>query len=188
MNYFERTLESLRLFGGRTALGLAMPTKENASKWLDRIENELSPENLCCDGELRGLALHNKHRELLAAQKHCRALIGDDVAKTFANQFSVDEGAKDGMNFLAAMLNIPTRRRRIQHPMIRQARRQRTHERESKLIAAVHQGFTIGARVLLTNGVRGTIVKINRTRVKVKAEDQRMWSVPPRCMELLKIR
>lgn len=192
MNYFEKTLNSLRIFGDRHAFGLSLPTKENATKWLDRIENELSPENLTCDGELRGLALHNKHRELLAAQKHCHLLLAKDVAAAYADQFSIDEGAKDGMDVLSGilgMLGTPRRgRRRLQHPMIRQARRQRTFERENKLIAAVQDGFTIGARVLISNGVRGTIIKINRTRVKVKGEDQRLWSVPPRCMTLLKVR
>ena len=35
---------------------------------LDAIEGELSPENLCCDGELRGAPLRAKHQMLLGAQ------------------------------------------------------------------------------------------------------------------------
>jgi len=188
MNYFEKTLAHLRLFGGVTALGLSLPTPQNASKWLDRIENELSPENLTCDGELRGAPLRAKQRELLDARATIHAMLGRDAAKTFTSTFP-DEGAKDGLDFLSAIVGVTRRgRRRIEHPMIRAAKRQRTRERESKLVEAVYAGFREGARVLISNGVRGTIVKVNRTRVKVKGEDNRMWSVPPRCMTLLKVR
>lgn len=65
MTYFERTLETLRLFGGKVAYGLTVPNAQNAKTWLDRIENELSPENLTCDGELRGSALRAKERDWL---------------------------------------------------------------------------------------------------------------------------
>lgn len=41
---------------------------------LDRIEGDLSPENLTCDGELRGHALKVKHRMLLGAQKELARL------------------------------------------------------------------------------------------------------------------
>jgi hypothetical protein len=55
---------------------MAIPTVENADKWLDRIENELSPENLCCDGELRGRPLAEKTRQLKLAQRYLFALKG----------------------------------------------------------------------------------------------------------------
>ena len=35
---------------------------------LEAIDCDLSPENLCCDGELRGAALKKKHARLLGAQ------------------------------------------------------------------------------------------------------------------------
>ena len=35
------------------------------------LENALSPENLTCDGELRGPALHKRARFLQAALKEC---------------------------------------------------------------------------------------------------------------------
>ena len=41
---------------------------------LEQIEGELSPENLTCDGELRGHALKVKHRMLLGAQKELARL------------------------------------------------------------------------------------------------------------------
>jgi preprotein translocase subunit YajC len=66
------------------------------------------------------------------------------------------------------------------------AKRERTQQRETKLVAAVQAGFRTGARILISNGTTGTIIKVNRTRVKVKGDDGRMWSVPPRCMTLVK--
>lgn len=65
------------------------------------------------------------------------------------------------------------------------ARRARRVERERKLVAAVVTGgFVNGAKVILRNGVKGKIVKINRSRFKVLATDGRMWNAPPSCMIL----
>jgi len=170
MNYFEKTLNHLRLFGGTYALGLSLPTKDNARKWLERIENELSPENLCCDGELRGAPLRAKERELLAAQKHCQSLLGLTGDNRFADQFSV----RPAVHPFDTALRVANRHFRAK----------RNSERRQKLHQAVMTGFTIGKRVILSNGHRGKIVKINTTRVKVQTDDNRMWSVPPRCMTL----
>lgn len=74
--YFERTLKHLELFGGRVAYGLTLPTLANADQWLERVENELSPENLTCDGELRGRGLQAKARDLREAHRYLLALKG----------------------------------------------------------------------------------------------------------------
>lgn len=66
--------------------------------------------------------------------------------------------------------------------MNRAFRRARTVARAAKLNDAVRDGFLVNTNVILSNGVRGRIVKINRTRVRVQATDGRMWSVPPGCM------
>jgi hypothetical protein len=170
MNYFDRQIQVNQMFGA--AMQLGRPTKHNAKQWIERIECDLSPENLSCDGELRGLALLRKRRELDAALQHCQNLLS----------VMPDEGAKDGDRFMGFADSFSLR------AQYNKARRDRTQQRESKLIAAVQDGFTVGARVLISNGTTGTIIKINRTRVKVKGDDQRLWSVPPRCMELLKVR
>lgn len=39
-----------------------------ARELLDMLENDLSPENLCCDGELRGAALRAKTKMLNEAR------------------------------------------------------------------------------------------------------------------------
>jgi len=187
MNYFEKTLEHLRLFGNKTGFGLTMPRPANARQWIERIENELSPENLTCDGELSSTQVSKKAAELNRALTHCQTLLG--ITAHRGGFISVDEGAKDGLSILDTILGgLSSRhRRRIQHPMFRQARQRRTEERMDKLNAAVGAGFTIGVRVRLSNGLRGKIVKINRTRVQVRTDDQKTWNVPPRCMELERI-
>ena len=38
------------------------------------LEGDLSPENLCCDGELRGKALADKSKRLRGAYKELQAL------------------------------------------------------------------------------------------------------------------
>lgn len=42
---------------------------------LDRLEGDLSPENLCCDGELRGKALQQKSKLLYGAKSELEALL-----------------------------------------------------------------------------------------------------------------
>lgn len=166
MNYFERTIARLTSFG---APGLTMPTAQNAGTWIDRIENELSPENLTCDGELPYAQVQAKKRELSAALAHCQALLGITLPSPQQTRTILTDAFREAY------------RVSVQH-----AKRTRTHERIQALTTALHQGFVVGVRVILSNGHRGRIVKINRTRVKVQTDDQRMWSVPPRCMELEK--
>lgn len=154
IKYFQKTIEIAAMFGDK----LQMPNKQNAYYWLERIEKSLSPENLSCDGELRGAQLNTKRNDLLAAKVHCLTIFGA----------------------------IPTVPDMSAYHLYQQAAEQRTADRQSKLRAAVSSGFSVGARIRINNGVLGTIIKINRTRVKVAGDDQRMWSVPPRCMTLAK--
>lgn len=193
MDYFHNTIQAHRIFG--PAMQLQMPTAKNAQEWIERIENDLSPENLSCDGELRGWQLSAKRRDLQDALRYCQNLLDPDREANdgnkfmqFAKQFSPmpDEGAKDGFAMMRQFM-VPRQSRGYRN-MFNSARRERTRSREIALNTAVNEGFKTGARVVLSNGVRGTIVKINRTRVVVNGEDQRKWSVPPRCMELLKVK
>lgn len=154
--YFERAKAMCEMF----KLEFKAPIASTAREWINQIENELSPENLSCDGELRGAALHRKRRELEEALHYCQTLAG-----------------------------LPSQRLMgydLAYGIARAARQHRTQQRVERLNQALHNGFLPGALVLLNNGVRGRIVKINRTRVRVKAEDGRLWSVPPPCMTLVK--
>ena len=44
-------------------------TPKDARELLDSLECDLSPENLCCDGELRGAPLKRKTKMLTEAKK-----------------------------------------------------------------------------------------------------------------------
>lgn len=61
--YFQKAIQWAAL----TKSHLEMPNKSNAQIWLDRIECELSPENLHCDGEISHSAAMKKARVLNAA-------------------------------------------------------------------------------------------------------------------------
>lgn len=157
MKYFEQQIQVAKMFGHT----LDMPNPQNAQQWIERLENELSPENLSCDGELSRSAVLRKSRILNEALNYTRSFA---TRSLLADQFTVRNWQRQ---FTAV-------------------RRQRTVERENTLVAAVQAGFHVGAMVQMSNGVRGQIVKVNRTRVRVKGEDRRMWSVPPRCMTLVR--
>jgi len=49
-------------------------TPEDKQHLLDKIEGDLSPENLCCDGELRGAKLQTKARMLNGAKAELEAM------------------------------------------------------------------------------------------------------------------
>jgi hypothetical protein len=49
-------------------------TYEDKILLLSRLEGQFSPENLCCDGELRGPALRAKTVMLLCAQAYLESL------------------------------------------------------------------------------------------------------------------
>jgi hypothetical protein len=59
---------------GRKPLDVKKPADRTALH--DALENALSPENLCCDGELRGRALQQKSAMLNGALRELRALEG----------------------------------------------------------------------------------------------------------------
>ena len=50
-------------------------TREQIVYLLDCLECDLSPENLCCDGELRGAALRKKERMLHGAKRELEAMV-----------------------------------------------------------------------------------------------------------------
>jgi hypothetical protein len=61
------------LFGGRQ-LDVNHLTPADRAQLHDELESALSPENLCCDGELHGRALQQKSRMLNGAHRELRAL------------------------------------------------------------------------------------------------------------------
>jgi hypothetical protein len=74
LRYFEKAISFAKLFpnhGHPVSAFVQMPNKETAQAWIDRIENELSPENLHCDGEISHAAAMKKQRELNAALAYC---------------------------------------------------------------------------------------------------------------------
>lgn len=74
--YFQRKIEMSKLFGKP----MEAPNKENAMKWLDRIECELSPENLTCDGELSRKAVAQKTKMLNDAWSYVEGILGRKVS------------------------------------------------------------------------------------------------------------
>ncbi len=150
--YIQAQLDLAKIFGQT----LTYPTAQNAQQWKDKIENELSPENLYCDGELPWTVANMKRRDLLAALKIVNQAAGGAPLLTTNDQF-LARIKKDLQATKAARLQT----------------------------AVVTDGKTVGARVRLTNGVTGIIEKVNRTRFKVKGDDGRMWGVPPTCCTVI---
>lgn len=63
------------LFGGKP-LDVNRLTSADHAQLRDALESALSPENLCCDGELTGRALQQKACMLNGAMRELRALEG----------------------------------------------------------------------------------------------------------------
>ena len=63
------------LFGGKP-LDVNRLTTADRAQLRDALECALSPENLCCDGELTGRALQQKARMLNGAMHELRKLEG----------------------------------------------------------------------------------------------------------------
>jgi len=61
------------LFGGKQ-LDVNRLTPADRAQLRDALEAALSPENLCCDGELRGRALQQKSRMLNGARRELQSL------------------------------------------------------------------------------------------------------------------
>ncbi|HSX23300.1 MAG TPA: hypothetical protein VLE97_11055 [Gaiellaceae bacterium] len=63
------------VFGGKQ-LDAKNLSADDRAKLADALDSALSPENLCCDGELRGRALQQKSRMLNGALRELQALEG----------------------------------------------------------------------------------------------------------------
>jgi hypothetical protein len=63
------------LFGGKQ-LDVKNLTPADRAHLRDALDSALSPENLCCDGELRGRALQQKSKMLNGALRELAALEG----------------------------------------------------------------------------------------------------------------
>jgi hypothetical protein len=61
-SYVERQNSWTALFGQKP---LSLLNAEDRKRIAQRLDSDLSPENLTCDGELRGAALRDKQRYLL---------------------------------------------------------------------------------------------------------------------------
>jgi hypothetical protein len=61
------------VFGGKQ-LDVKNLTPADRDQLRDALDSTLSPENLCCDGELRGRALQQKARLLNGALRELQAL------------------------------------------------------------------------------------------------------------------
>lgn len=64
------------LFGGKHLGAAQSLSAADRAELLAVLEGALSPENLCCDGELTGRALQQKSRMLNGALRELRALEG----------------------------------------------------------------------------------------------------------------
>ena len=63
-DFVEQENRYMAIFG-RPPLSLAIAA--DRQRIADRIDSQLSPENLTCDGELRGSAVRDKYRRLTTA-------------------------------------------------------------------------------------------------------------------------
>lgn len=120
---------------------------------------------MTCDGELPKSQVVAKERELRKALEEVKALL------------VVSAGAAKAAGFQDASFWDAYRVARSA------ASRERTRSREIALNSAIQEGFREGTKVIPSNGLRGTITKINRTRVRVMTETRGMRNVPPRCMK-----
>jgi len=69
--HLEKYVESknwVRRMFNQQVLDASNLSAQDVRDLLDSIESDLSPENLCCDGELRGAKLKAKHTMLIGAQ------------------------------------------------------------------------------------------------------------------------
>ena len=61
------------VFGGKP-LDVKCLSVDDRARLREALDSALAPENLCCDGELRGRALQQKSRMLNGALRELRAL------------------------------------------------------------------------------------------------------------------
>ena len=72
----NKTAEFMKSFGGRglKTYDVKNLTAEDKKDLANSLASALSPENLCCDGELRGAKLHAKAKILNDAKKELAAM------------------------------------------------------------------------------------------------------------------
>lgn len=76
VKYVERyNLETRLFYSQGETFDLAHFTHANKAKLMERLECDLSPENLCCDGELSGPALRQKAQHLNAVKAELEAFV-----------------------------------------------------------------------------------------------------------------
>lgn len=73
--FIARRNLNVSVFGGKQ-LDVKNLSAADRADLLNALEGALSPENLCCDGELRGSALQQKSRMLNGALHELQALEG----------------------------------------------------------------------------------------------------------------
>jgi hypothetical protein len=62
-------------FSKTKKLDIKTLTVADRNRLQQQLDCDLSPENLCCDGELRGIALQRKTRFLLAVQRELLVVV-----------------------------------------------------------------------------------------------------------------
>ena len=78
MKYLRQYIEQKNYWNKLTKRSLMDPdrlTNDDVQELLSSIECDLSPENLCCDGELRGAALQKKTRMLHGALRDLEMIL-----------------------------------------------------------------------------------------------------------------
>lgn len=79
MKYLRQYVEQKNVWNKLTNRPLLDPnqlTNSQVRDLMDSIECDLSPENLCCDGELRGAKLRAKAKMLHGAQAEIEKIYG----------------------------------------------------------------------------------------------------------------
>lgn len=79
MKYLKQYVDQKNFWNELMKRPLLDPTKltyQQVRDLQDSIECDLSPENLCCDGELRGAPLRAKERMLRGAQAELERIYG----------------------------------------------------------------------------------------------------------------
>jgi hypothetical protein len=77
MKYLTEYVQTRNAFAkifGKPVINLSKITKTDIQNLMDDLENDLSPENLTCDGELSGARLVQKANKLKAAYSELQTL------------------------------------------------------------------------------------------------------------------
>jgi len=60
---------------------LELPNKDNALQWARHIYNDLSPENLHCDGEISASQARAKYKQIMAALNYVNKAAGRQITE-----------------------------------------------------------------------------------------------------------